>query len=120
MTEILVDFQSMFSGESAIRKTTLLLGKENEKIMSEKITIVDDPFHKDAIIVSPFDDEGVACYEKDVVSNGVFKTFLHNLKTARYFKTTSTGNGFKAGISSYAGVRGANLIIKPGNTSLER
>jgi len=119
MTEILGAFQSMFSGESAIRKTTLLLGKENEKIMSEKITIVDDPFHKDAIIVSPFDDEGVACYEKDVVSNGVFKTFLHNLKTARYFKTTSTGNGFKAGISSYAGVRGANLIIKPGTTSLE-
>lgn len=119
MTDILQAFQFVFSGEAALKKMTLLLGKENEQIMSDKVTIVDDPFHSDAVIVSPFDDEGVACYKKDVVSNGVFKTFLHNLKTARFFKTTSTGNGFKAGLGGYTGVRGTNLIIQPGTTTLE-
>ena len=66
MTDILQAFQFVFSGEAALKKMTLLLGKENEQIMSDKVTIVDDPFHSDAVIVSPFDDEGVACYKKDV------------------------------------------------------
>lgn len=119
MTDILQAFQSIFSGEAALKKMTLLLNKENQQIMSDKITIVDDPFYEDAVIVSPFDDEGVACYSKEVVSQGVFKTFLHNLKTAKHFKTTSTGNGFKAGLGSYTGVRGTNLFIKPGELTLD-
>lgn len=117
MTSLFSSFQSMFSGESAIKKITPLLGKLDTLIMDEKITIVDDPIKEDAIIVSPFDDEGVACYRKEVVKDGVFKTFLHNLKTANYFKTTSTGNGFKTGAT--IGVSGANLYIAPGSTTKE-
>ena len=60
----------------------------------------------------PFDDEGVACYDKEVIKEGKFVTFLHNLKTAYYFKTESTGNGFKIGAN--VGVKGANLHIAPG------
>lgn len=117
MGSLFAAFQSIFSGEAALKSITPLLGKENTKIMSEKITIIDDPLKEDAIFTHPFDDEGVACFKKEVVSNGVFKTFLHNLKTARYFKTTSTGNGFKTG--SAIGVSGANLYIAPGKTSKE-
>ena len=117
MTSLLAAFQSIFSGEAGIKKITPLLGKENNQIMSELITIVDDPLKSDAISVEPFDDEGVACYQKEVVKDGVFKTFLHNLKTAKYFKTTSTGNGFKSGAG--IGVRGANLYIAPGKLTKE-
>lgn len=115
MTNLFAAYQSIYSGEAAIKKITPLLGKENTQIMSEKITILDDPLNKDAVSVEPFDDEGVACYQKEVVKDGVLKTFLHNLKTAKYFKTQSTGNGFKAGPN--IGVRGMNIHIVPGKLS---
>lgn len=108
-------FASMFSGEMAMRKLSPLSGKEGEKIMDEKITIIDNPCKDDAISRQPFDDEGVACYEKCVVRDGVFQGLLHNLKTAKYFKTKSTGNGFKQGANM--GVRGVNLYLNPGETS---
>ncbi|HHU55780.1 MAG TPA: TldD/PmbA family protein [Acholeplasmataceae bacterium] len=117
MSSLFAAFQSIFSGEAAIKKITPLLGKENTKIMSDKISIIDDPLKDEAIFKHPFDDEGVACYRKEVVSNGVFKTLLHNLKTAKYFNTKSTGNGFKSG--SVIGVSGSNIYIAPGNKTKE-
>lgn len=117
MSRLFAAYQSIFSGESAIKKITPLLGKEDTQIISEKISIIDDPLKEDAIFIQPFDDEGVACYRKEVVANGVFKTFLHNLKTAKYFNTQSTGNGFKTGSS--IGVSGANIYIAPGNKTKE-
>ena len=85
MTSLLSGFSSMFSGEAAIRRLTSLIGKENQKIMDEKISIIDDPLKENAINSETFDDDGVATYTKSVVENGVFKTFLHNLKTAQFF-----------------------------------
>jgi len=117
MCDLLQGFSSMFSGEAAIKKLTPLIGKEGEKIMGECVSIVDDPFLKDAINRQPFDDEGVVCYKKMVVDKGVFKTMLHNLKTAKYFKTTSTGNGFKAGTAGAISVAGVNLYVAPGSMS---
>ena len=109
MSDLLSAFYAVFSGEAAVKKITPLLGKEGEKIFSEKITLIDDPLYKDAINYHPFDDEGVASYTKKVVDKGVFTTFLHNLKTAKYFKTKSTGNGFKYG--SEIGVHITNFCL---------
>ncbi|HHZ11854.1 MAG TPA: TldD/PmbA family protein [Acholeplasmataceae bacterium] len=117
MADLLEVFTSFFSGEAAVKKLTPLLGKEGEKVFSELLTIVDEAIYPDSPHNEPFDDEGVACYKKEVVDKGVFKTFLHNLKTAKYFKTKSTGNGFKAGDS--ISVRGVNFYVKPGERKLE-
>lgn len=112
MSDLLGSFDSIFSGEAALKKITSLLDKENKKIMSELVTITDDPLAEAAVFKHPFDDEGVACYKKNIVENGVFKGFLHNLKTAKYFNTKSTGNGSRGG-----GVEGTNLFIEPGKVS---
>lgn len=119
MADLFSTFGSFFSGEAAIKKLTPLINKEEQKIMSEKISIIDDPLKDGAINLQPFDDEGVACYKKDVVNKGVFKTLLHNLKTAKYFKTTTTGNGFKPSVSASVNVMGTNLYIEKGEKSLE-
>lgn len=113
MKSLFSAFSGIFAGTSALRRITPLLGKENTQIMSEKITILDAPLKKDAIMKQPFDDEGVACYDKAVVENGVFKGMLHNLKTAKAFNTVSTGNAFGRGVS------GCNLHITAGNVSKE-
>ena len=113
MTSLISGFSSMFSGDAAIKKLTSLIGKEGQQIMSEKITIVDDPLKKGAIGSATFDDDGVATYTKEVVTKGVFNTFLHNLKTAKYFNTESTGNAIGSGVG------GINFYVKEGETSKE-
>lgn len=117
MANLFEVFSTFFSGEAAIKKLTPLLGKEGEKLFSDLLTIVDEPVYPDSVHNEPFDDEGVACYRKNVVENGVFKTLLHNLKTAKYFKTQTTGNGFRAG--GAVSVRGVNFYIKPGELTQE-
>ncbi len=117
MADLFGVFTSFFSGEAAIKKLTPLIGKEGEKLFSEKLTIVDEPIFPNSVGNEPFDDEGVACYRKEVVKEGVFQTLLHNLKSARYFKTVSTGNGFRSG--GTVGVRGVNLYIEPGTKTAD-
>ncbi len=118
-TEILKSFSSMFSGESVIKKLTLLTNKIGQKIVSEKITLIDDPLSTEAFSQNAFDDEGVSCYTKEIISNGVLNTFLHNLKTAKALNTTSTGNGFKDGLNGPVSVHTSNLMIKNGTTSVD-
>jgi len=117
--DILGAFQSMFSGESLLKKLTLLKDKIGEQVANTNITIVDDPLCKEAHIQHSFDDEGVSCSRKEIISKGVFKTFLHNLKTANALNTQSTGNGFKASLNSPVGVRYTNLYVEKGYSSLE-
>lgn len=118
-SEIIEAFSSVFSSESALKKMTKLVGKEGEKIFGDNITIIDNPFDSNAAIISIFDDEGVPCEETEIVKNGVFNTFLYNLKTAKYFNKKSTGNGFKGGAGSNITVSNTNLCLKPGLKSVE-
>lgn len=116
-TEILQAFSSVFSGDAALRRMTILTDKVGQKVFGENITIYDDPFCEKALIKSSFDDEGVPCYKKEVVENGVFKGFLHNLKTANFLGAKPTGNGFKAGAAGGVSAGPTNLYIKPGELS---
>lgn len=116
-TEILQAFSSVFSGDSALRKMTILTDKVGQKVFGDNITIYDDPFYNDALVKVSFDDEGVPCYTKAVVENGIFNGFLHNLKTANFLGSKPTGNGFKAGVSGGISAGPTNLYIKEGNLS---
>ncbi|HEY8365142.1 MAG TPA: TldD/PmbA family protein [Haloplasmataceae bacterium] len=116
---ILGAFQSMFTGEAVLKKMTLLKDKLGQKIVSDMITIIDDPLSDEAFSQDAFDDEGVACYRKEIVTNGVLNTFLHNLKTAHALNAKSTGNGFKQGLNSPITVSSTNLFVQKGNTSLD-
>ncbi|MEZ0180583.1 TldD/PmbA family protein ['Camptotheca acuminata' phytoplasma] len=111
--KILNNFSSIFSGMSAYRNLTRLKDKEGEKIASSLITIVDDPLTEKAFFQDQFDDEGVACYTKTIVEKGIFKQFIHNLKTSIIFNTPPTGNSFKNAISM------TNCYVKEGTKSLK-
>lgn len=119
MTSILQAFSTVFCGDSAVKKLTLLTDKIGTKVFGENINIIDDPFCDKAIIKQPFDDEGVPCYTKNVIENGVFKGFMHNLASADYFNTKTTGNGMKASVAASVNVSPTNLYLKPGEKTLE-
>ena len=112
-------FSNVFTAEMLIRKMSFLGGKEGTQVFGSNITIYDDPLCELAPSQDSFDDEGVAAKTKTVVENGVFKTFLHNLKTAKMLGTTTTGNGYKAGVSAGVGVKPSNFYLAPGDKSFD-
>ena len=109
---LLSAFTSMFSSEAALRNMTLLKGKEGQKIASDLITLVDDPLYEKGVFQHSFDNQGVACYKKNLIEKGVFQTLLYDLKTAKMFNTKPTGN-------SFGGISPTNLCLECGSTSLE-
>ena len=48
-----------------------------------KFTICDYPLLDNGYATTPFDSEGVASYNKNVVENGILKTYLYNLKISK-------------------------------------
>ncbi|KEO84430.1 TldD/PmbA family protein [Tumebacillus flagellatus] len=116
---LLKAFVSVFSGESASKGLTLLQDRVGQKVAGENVTIIDDPHRTDAPGSTPFDSEGMATARHDVVRNGELVTFLHNLKTAKHFGVESTGNAYKASYRGSVSVQPNNLVLEPGDRSLD-
>jgi len=106
-------FQNIFSADAVQKNTSLLKGKLNEKIGSDLVNIVDDPFMKKSARSRSFDDEGVATAYKALIEDGVLKTYLHNLVTAKKDGVESTGNGFGGSVAA------VNLKMEDGTSTLD-
>ena len=119
MVSLLGAFIGIFDADAAQKGFSLLRGKEGQIVASEILTIVDNPLLEKGLATTPFDDEGVATYKKDIVSKGVLETLLHNLKTANKAGVKTTGNGFKASYASPVGISSTNFYIENGKKSLE-
>ncbi len=113
MVSLLGALSSSFSGDRVNKGLSKLKDKLGQKTFSSKLTIIDDPLKENQVNSSSFDDEGTACLRKTVVENGVIKTFLHNLKTAKKAGVESTGNGFKPGYREAVDVHPTNFYIQP-------
>ncbi len=109
-------FLGIFSAEEAQKGRSLLAGREGEMIAVETLTIWDDPFHPHA--PRAFDGEGFPCRKKAIIENGVFKTLLHNSKTALKAGVESTGNATRRGASP-VGVGPSVLTVEKGEGTYE-
>lgn len=118
-TDLFSCFLGSFFAENVQKGFSLFKDKLNTKVFNEKITILDEPLMKDGYVSNSFDSEGVACFNKTVVENGVLKTYLYNTKTAKKDGVKSTGNGFKSGYKGTIGISPTNFYIKNGTKSLE-
>ena len=119
-TDLFSCFIDSFCAESVQKGFSLLKGKLNEKIANDIITILDEPLKENGYNSNSFDSEGVACYNKTVVENGILKTYLYNLKTAKKDGVKSTGNGFKSGYKGKIGISPTNFYIKNGTKPLDK
>jgi len=119
MATLLETFCDVFSADAAQKGMSLLADKEGELVASEIVTIVDDPFCEDSCCMSAFDAEGVATKKKNIVENGVFKTLLHNLKTADKAGVTTTGNAYKGSYKSKVSIAPFAFYIKPSDVSFD-
>lgn len=112
MKHILSNFIDMLSATNIRQKISCLEGKLNEKIFSDKLTIIEDPTDRNYPGATNFDDEGTKTTKKEIVKDGVLKTYLYNIKEAKEQNEESTGNG-------YGEISTKNMYINPGDKSLE-
>ena len=117
--QFLAVFSSAFSAKSAQLGLSLLAGKEGEQIAASFVTIIDDPMRENSPIKTPFDGEGVATARRAVVENGVLKTMLYDLTTAKKAGVPSTGNGQKGSYASPVSIAPYNFGLMAGDCDLE-
>jgi len=118
--QILEAMSESFSAENVQKDLSNLKGKLNEEIASPLLNIVDDPHLKKGMGSASFDGEGVATFPKEVIANGVLKTYLHSLATAKAFGVAPTGNGFRASFKSNLTISPSNMYIKPGESTFDK
>lgn len=102
----------IFSANLMQEKRSKLVGKQGKKVASEIVTLVDNPFRDKGYGSRSFDSEGYPAQENVIIKDGILKTYLHNLRTARKDGVKSTGNG-----SGGRGVSFSNFYVEPGKPS---
>jgi len=117
--QLLEEFSPLFSGESALKKKTPLLGREGSQVAVEGFTLIDDGTLKGGVSTHPYDDEGVSQRRTVLIENGIHKGFYHSLSTAVKMGQEPTGNGFRESISSPPQAAISNLYLKPGEADFE-
>lgn len=117
-TNLLSCFLGNFYAENIQKGFSLLKGKLNKQIASPLITVLDEPLMEKGYSSSSFDSEGVACFNKTIIENGILKTYLYNLKTAKKDGVKSTGNGFKDSYKGKISTSFTNFYIKNGEKTL--
>lgn len=89
---LLGHFVQAASGGALYRNASFLVNALGERIFADHVTIREDPFIARASGSSPFDDEGVAGQQRDVVAAGVLKGYFLSTYSARKLGMKTTGN----------------------------
>ena len=107
-------FAGIFSGKNALLGLSLLAGKEGQSVASDRLTVIDDPFYTENTMQMPFDAEGVATKEKNLIEKGVLKTLLYDLTYAKKAGKQPTGNAARGSIADPVSISPYCLRIAPG------
>ncbi|MFT3757500.1 metalloprotease PmbA [Thauera sp.] len=101
-------FVQAVSGGALYRKSSFLLDSLGQQVFSPLVSISGRPHLKKAFGSSPFDSDGVATRDREVVTDGVLNGYFLSAYSARKLGMQTTGN---AGGSH-------NLIVRPGDKDL--
>jgi len=119
MASFLGVYNEVFYAEQVQKGFSLLKDKVGKKIAAGCVTLHDNPLLENGYVSTPFDSEGVACYDKVVIQNGILQTYLYNRKAAQKDGVSSTGNGFKAGLQAPVKTAATNFYMEKGTKSQE-
>jgi PmbA protein len=104
------------NGASIARGISFLKDKLGARILPAGIDVIDDPHRQRGLRSRPFDGEGLANARTLLVEDGVLKTWILDLRSARQLGLKSTGHAAR-GTSSAPGPATTNLHLAPGKLS---
>jgi PmbA protein len=91
-TGLIASFVSAVSGGHLYRKSSFLLDSLGTKVFPDFFQLRERPFLPRGLSSAPFDSEGVATRERDVVKDGVLRGYFLGSYSARKLGMKSTGN----------------------------
>ncbi len=102
-------------GDNVVEGRSYFAGRRGEKVLSDKLTIIDDGTLKGGDNTWRFDGEGVPTSRKTLVEKGVVKGFVFDSYWAGRAGEKSTGNAVRAGYASQPMPGFTNVIVEPGD-----
>lgn len=109
--QIISNLATMLSANNIHQKKSCFNNKLNKKVFSNKLIILEEPRNKEYPGYTIFDKEGTPTINKELIVEGVIKTFIYDIKEAKIDKIQSTGN-------KYDGIATRNMYIVPGKKNL--
>ena len=107
---LLRSFVSAIRGSALYRQATFLLDALDTQVFPEWVHIEENPYLPRGLASAPFDSEGVATRRRDLVTDGILKSYVLGSYSARKLGLQTTGNA--------GGVR--NLSIGMGDMDLQQ
>jgi PmbA protein len=92
------------AGGAQYRRASFLLDAAGEKIFPDFLSIEERPHLHKGMASTPYDAEGVATYDRDIVRDGVLQGYVLSSYSAR-----------RLGLQTTANAGGAQNLIVPGN-----
>ena len=99
-------FVSAIRGSSQYRESSFLLNAAGQQVFPAGFAIAERPHIPKAAGSAPFDEEGVATHDRELIADGVLTGYILSSYSARRLGLKTTGN---AGGSH-------NLVVAPSNT----
>ncbi len=85
-------FLSAISGGNLYRKASFLVDQLGQSIFAKQVHIYQRPHIPKALGSSPFDAEGVATYDNDLIKEGLLQNYILSSYSARKLGMRTTGN----------------------------
>jgi PmbA protein len=96
-------FTAAIRGSSQYRQSSFLLNAVGQQVFPPGFSISERPHIPKALGSAPFDDEGVATYDRELIADGVLTGYILSSYSARKLGLQTTGNAGGA----------HNLIVAP-------
>jgi PmbA protein len=104
------------SGAAIARHVSFLQDAMGEAVFAPGIVVVDDPHRRRGLRSKPFDGEGVANRRLNLVEDGVLRSWLLDLRSARQLGLTTTGHAAR-GTAGPPSPAPTNLYMEAGRMS---
>jgi len=91
-TGLIANFVAAISGGHLYRKSSFLLDSLGQQVFSSFFQMIENPFLPRGLASAPFDSEGVATHEREVVRDGVIQGYFLGSYSARKLGMKTTGN----------------------------
>ncbi|MCA0041936.1 TldD/PmbA family protein [Celeribacter litoreus] len=109
---------SAINGSSIARGSSWLRDAMGEQVLPTSLSIIEDPLRPRTSASRLFDAEGLATQKRALVENGVLKSWVLDLASARKLGLESTGNASR-GVSAPPSPSSGNVSLTQGEQSRE-
>jgi len=115
---LLGHFVGAINGAGIARGTSFLKDEMGKAVFSKDIKIIDDPHLLKGARSKAFDGEGIATKKRNIIENGILKTWLLDLRSSRQLGLETTAHAAR-GTSSMPSPSATNLYMEAGTLSPE-